>query len=114
MLARCLDQVPADVPAGLHLCYGDPGHKHPVEPESMELQVNLITACSRRVPATVMGLVTVPQDRSDAGFFSRASSRPAVRGLRSFRLQGGPHWRPVEGRVFSVKSGAGARIRNCQ
>lgn len=71
MLARCLDQVPTDVPAGLHLCYGDPGHKHVVEPESMELQVTLINsvlAAARRPLSWVS--FTVPQDRSDAGFFA--------------------------------------------
>jgi hypothetical protein len=25
--------VPAEVELGLHLCYGDPGHKHVVEPK---------------------------------------------------------------------------------
>ena len=25
-LARCVDQVPAEIPVGLHLCYGDYGH----------------------------------------------------------------------------------------
>jgi hypothetical protein len=34
-LVRCLDIVPADVPAGLHLCYGDYGHQHFKQPESL-------------------------------------------------------------------------------
>ena len=37
-LVRCIDQVPADVQAGLHLCYGDYGHQHFRQPESLELQ----------------------------------------------------------------------------
>jgi len=32
-LIRALDQVPADVPAGMHLCYGDYGHQHFTQPE---------------------------------------------------------------------------------
>ena len=34
-LAALLDHVPDDVPAGLHLCYGDAGHVHMMEPESL-------------------------------------------------------------------------------
>lgn len=70
-LARCLDQVPADVPAGLHLCYGDAGHKHMVEPESLQLPVSLVNsvvAAAGRPLSWV--LFTVPQDRSDAEFFA--------------------------------------------
>lgn len=71
LLARCLDRVPADVPAGLHLCYGDAGHQHMIEPQSLELQVNLINsvvAAARRPLSWVS--FTVPQDRSDPGFFA--------------------------------------------
>jgi hypothetical protein len=31
-LARCVNQVPVGVPAGLHLCYGDYGHQHFKQP----------------------------------------------------------------------------------
>ena len=31
-LARCIGQVPAEIPAGLHLCYGDYGHQHFTQP----------------------------------------------------------------------------------
>ena len=34
-LAALLDHVPDDVLAGLHLCYGDAGHVHMMEPESL-------------------------------------------------------------------------------
>ena len=41
-LIRALDQVPADVPAGMHLCYGDYGHQHFTQPESLQMQVDVV------------------------------------------------------------------------
>jgi hypothetical protein len=61
-LARCIDQVPARIPAGLHLCYGDYGHQHFKQPESLALQVrvlNAVTAAARRLVSFVS--FTVPQ-----------------------------------------------------
>ena len=43
-LARCVDQVPAEIPAGLHLCYGDYGHEHFMQPASLALQVRVVNA----------------------------------------------------------------------
>jgi hypothetical protein len=43
-LARCVDHVPAEIPAGLHLCYGDYGHQHFMQPASLALQVREIIA----------------------------------------------------------------------
>ncbi len=43
-IIRCLERVPADVPAGLHLCYGDYGHEHWKQPESLQMQVDLVNA----------------------------------------------------------------------
>ena len=69
-LAACLDQVPDDVPVGVHLCYGDYQHAHFVEPESIALQVQLVNAltdATRRPPA--FAAFTVPQGRNDAAYF---------------------------------------------
>jgi hypothetical protein len=70
-LARCVDRVPADVPVGLHLCYGDYGHQHFKQPDSVRLQVDLVNA----VVAATHRLVnwasfTVPQARRDADYFA--------------------------------------------
>jgi hypothetical protein len=43
-LVRCVDRVPADVPVGLHLCYGDYGHQHFKQPECVQMQVDLVNA----------------------------------------------------------------------
>jgi hypothetical protein len=69
-IVRCLERVPADVPVGLHLCYGDYGHQHWKQPESLQMQVDLVhavTSAARRHLDFVS--FTVPQDRDDSGYF---------------------------------------------
>jgi hypothetical protein len=70
-IGRCVDQVPAAVPVGLRLCYGDtPGHQHFREPESLGPQVtfvNHVAESSRRGLSFVA--FTVPQYRHDDQFF---------------------------------------------
>lgn len=61
-VARCLDQVPQDVPAGAHLCYGDAGHQHFKKPQSLALQVQMMNAVSGRARRPVSWFsITVPQ-----------------------------------------------------
>jgi hypothetical protein len=70
-LARCVDQVPGDIPAGMHLCYGDYGHEHFKQPESLALQVrvvNAVTAAAHRTLSFVS--FTVPQYQGDEGYFA--------------------------------------------
>ena len=70
-LIRALDQVPADVPAGMHLCYGDYGHQHFKQPESVRTQVDVVNAvvAGARRPLSWASF-TVPQARDDAGYFA--------------------------------------------
>jgi hypothetical protein len=70
-LARCVDQVPAGIPAGMHLCYGDYGHAHFKQPESLALQVrvvNAVTAAAHRTLSFVS--FTVPQYQRDQDYFA--------------------------------------------
>lgn len=70
-LIQCADHVPRVVPVGMHLCYGDAGHRHFKQPESLQKQVdlvNVITAGSRHPIAWFS--FTVPQDRTDEGYFA--------------------------------------------
>ena len=71
-IVRCLERVPDDVPAGLHLCYGDYGHQHWKQPESLQMQVDLVNAV---ISATRLDFVsfTVPQDRDDSAYFEPLS-----------------------------------------
>ena len=68
---RCVEQVPADVPVGMHLCYGDYGHRHFKQPESLRMQVELVNAVVSAAQRAVNFVsFTVPQDRSDADYFA--------------------------------------------
>lgn len=70
-LVRCIERVPADVPAGMHLCYGDYGHQHFKQPESLQMQVDLINAVTFAAgrPVNFVSL-TVPQGRGDSAYFA--------------------------------------------
>src|SRR5215471_2935222 len=70
-LARCVDQVPADVPVGLHLCYGDYGHQHFKQPESLALQVRVLNAVAATANRTVsFASFTVPQYQREESYFA--------------------------------------------
>lgn len=70
-LARCVDQVPAAIPAGLHLCYGDYGHQHFKQPESLALQVQVLNAVCHAASRPVSFVsFTVPQDQHDEAYFA--------------------------------------------
>jgi methionine synthase II (cobalamin-independent) len=69
-LARCIERVPAGVPVGMHLCYGDYGHQHFMQPGSLQMQVdvvNAVTSAARR-PLNFVSF-TVPQGRNDSAYF---------------------------------------------
>lgn len=70
-LVRCIDHVPGDVPVGMHLCYGDAGHQHFKDPESLGMQVqvaNAVTAAASR-PVNFFAF-TVPQAQRDTEYFA--------------------------------------------
>jgi hypothetical protein len=54
----------------LHLCYGDYGHQHFKQPESLRMQVDLVDAVVSGARRPVdWASFTVPQARSDADYF---------------------------------------------
>ena len=69
-LVRCIERVPADVPVGMHLCYGDYGHQHFMQPRSLHMQVDLVNALTSagRRPLDFVSF-TVPQGRADSSYF---------------------------------------------
>jgi hypothetical protein len=70
-VVRCIDRVPADVPVGLHLCYGDYGHRHFVQPETLATQVQFLNAvASASARPLNFAAFTVPQGRSDEAYFT--------------------------------------------
>ncbi len=69
-LVRCIERVPADVPVGLHLCYGDYGHQHFKQPDSLKMQVDLVNALTSAAQRPVNFIsFTVPQGRNDSAYF---------------------------------------------
>jgi methionine synthase II (cobalamin-independent) len=78
-LAECVDRVPAGVPLGLHLCYGDFQHQHFVQPRSLLRQVqvlNAVTESAKRPPSWCS--FTVPQDQRDPAYFEPLSELRAT------------------------------------
>ena len=74
-LVRCLERVPTDVPVGMHLCYGDYGHQHFKQPESLQMQVDLVNAVTSGAqrPLNFVSF-TVPQGRNDSAYFEPLGS----------------------------------------
>jgi len=62
--------VPADVPMGMHLCYGDLHHKHFKDPENLSTSVDMLNRAAG-VSAHPVNFVqmSVPRQRSDDAFF---------------------------------------------
>jgi hypothetical protein len=70
-LARLSTWVPEGVELGFHLCYGDPGHKHIVEPRDTEVAVRFANAIAERVRRRVDWIhVPVPRERDDDAYFA--------------------------------------------
>ena len=73
-LAALIDAVPADVEAGVHLCYGDAAEKHFVEPEDA---ANLVRYANAVLSSSSRGLtwlhLPVPIERDDEEYFAPLS-----------------------------------------
>ena len=70
-LTRLIAAGPKGAEVGIHLCYGDPGHKHVIEPKDTTTTVkfaNAICAAAGRPIAWVH--LPVPRDRSDDAYFA--------------------------------------------
>jgi hypothetical protein len=70
-LSQLGDAVPADVNLGYHLCYGDRGHKHFIEPKDTANLVEVANGLSARVKRTIEWIhLPVPRDRTDADYYA--------------------------------------------
>jgi hypothetical protein len=100
-IARVTDSVPENVEVGWHLCYGDPGHKHIVEPRDMEIMVSLSNDLCAAIKRPVNWIhMPVPRERHDAAYFAP---------LR--HLQSSPETIPILGLVHINDGLEGARRR---
>lgn len=70
-LRRLATWVPDDVPVGFHLCYGDAGGKHLIEPKDAAVLVDLANAIVRSAPRTPAWIhMPVPIERDDDAYFA--------------------------------------------
>ena len=70
-LAGCAAAIPAGVELGFHLCYGDFGHKHFMNPADLAVCVAMINRLAAASPRAIDWLhVPVPIDRDDESYFA--------------------------------------------
>jgi len=70
-LVQLGNQVPGDVELGYHLCYGDAGHKHFVEPEDTTKLVDVANGISAGLQRSLNWIsMPVPRNRSDDAYFA--------------------------------------------
>jgi len=63
--------VPENAEVGIHLCYGDPGHQHIVEPKDIGTSVAFANAIAAASPRPVQWVhMPVPRERSDDAYFA--------------------------------------------
>ena len=70
-LAELCDAVPSSIEVMVHLCYGDWGHKHSIEPKDASKMTKLANAIFRHVRRRVDLLhLPVPRERDDDAFYA--------------------------------------------
>ncbi|MGE0735199.1 MAG: hypothetical protein AB7G15_13010 [Alphaproteobacteria bacterium] len=70
-LVALSEAVPSGVELGLHLCYGDSGHKHFKEPDDTKLMVEISNVLAQRIKRRIDWLhMPVPRNRADDAFFA--------------------------------------------
>jgi hypothetical protein len=71
IMHRLANHVPKDIEVLFHLCYGDAGHKHVVEPKDMGDMVDFVTVLMRGMTRPVQLIhFPVPRGRSDDAYFA--------------------------------------------
>jgi hypothetical protein len=69
-IARVSEGIPQETELGLHLCYGDPGHKHVVEPKDTKLMVDFAHALVAGIKHPIAFIhMPVPRERDDVAYF---------------------------------------------
>lgn len=74
-ISRLCDAIPRGADVGLHLCYGDPGHKHIVEPKDSQILVTLANGISAATTRDLNWIhMPVPRERDDDDYFAAMSN----------------------------------------
>jgi methionine synthase II (cobalamin-independent) len=70
-IARAVGRVPANVQAGVHFCYGNPGGRHIVEPADTGVMVDLANATFAAATRPIAWAhMPVPRNRTDDAYFA--------------------------------------------
>lgn len=70
-LSRCADKIPSGVELGFHLCYGDFGHKHFMNPRDLGVLTEIANRLTASAPRTIDWIhMPVPIDRDDSPYFA--------------------------------------------
>ena len=73
-VTRAAGFVPDEVAMGLHLCYGDLGHRHLIEPPDLSNCVSMANAAHAAITRPIdFYHVPVPKDRADDAYFEALS-----------------------------------------
>lgn len=100
-LVRLGNRIPESVELGYHLCYGDFGHRHVIEPEDTALMVGLTNKLSQRLGRSMQWMhMPVPIGRTDDAYYAP---------LKNLRMR--PETRLYLGLVHHSDGAAGARKR---
>ena len=69
-VARMMAIADAGTETGVHLCYGDAGHKHIIEPADLATSVAFANSITAASPAPLAWVhMAVPRDRDDPAYF---------------------------------------------
>jgi methionine synthase II (cobalamin-independent) len=84
-LARAIDRVPASVEVGFHLCYGNPGGRHIIEPKDTQTMVDLANATFAAARRAITWLhMPVPKNRDDDAYFAPLQHLKLPRGTEFY------------------------------
>jgi len=82
-IARLTGWVGEGVEMGIHLCYGDPGHKHIVEPADLGVSVAFANGICKASPRRVNYVhMPVPRGRADDAYFAPLADLDLPAGTR--------------------------------
>lgn len=69
-LAGLVDLVPAEAEVGIHLCYGDSGHKHFCEPKDAKFLVDVANGVTKKATRPIAWIhLPVPRERDDPAYY---------------------------------------------
>lgn len=108
-LTRCAQKVPADVQVGFHLCYGDFGHQHFMNPADLGVVTEMANRLTESIERPIDWIhMPVPIGRDDDAYFAPLRGL-ALRDQTEFYLGVVHHDDGVEGAARRIAAAQRAR-----